>query len=146
MEIRILEVADIGAIHALATEAESEGFRFVTRLLNDLASGAAQLETESEFFKGIFDRDSLVALGGITPDPYIDDHQVGRVRHVFVTRAYRGRGVGRLLMRSIEAQASGRYRRLRLRTDSAAAAAFYERLGYARVTQESATHERTCQA
>jgi GNAT superfamily N-acetyltransferase len=51
---------------------------------------------------------------------------------MYVAPEMRGSGVGRRLVRALEARARRHFAVLRLRTDTADAAAFYERLGYAR--------------
>ena len=142
METRTLTPADVSIIRDLSRVAEAEGFRFVTRFADECANGGVQLDSPGEYFCGVFEEGDLVALGGVTPDPYVDDAGVGRVRHVFVRPEFRARGVGRMLVDTLEARAQNRYTRLRLRTDRAAAAAFYERLGYRAISNDSATHER----
>jgi GNAT superfamily N-acetyltransferase len=142
LETRTLTFADLSIIRGLSQLAEAEGFGFITRFADDCANGSVQLDAPGEYFYGDFDNDDLVALGGVTPDPYVHDASVGRVRHVFVRPEFRARGVGRALVDTLEARAQNRYARLRLRTDTAAAARFYERLGYHVVSNVSATHER----
>ena len=142
METRTLTPADLSIIRDLSRVAEAEGFRFVTRFADECANGGVQLDSPGEYFCGVFEEGDLVALGGVTPDPYVDDAGVGRVRHVFVRPEFRARGVGRMLVDRLEARAQNRYTRLRLRTDRAAAAAFYERLGYRAISNDTATHER----
>jgi GNAT superfamily N-acetyltransferase len=144
--LRPLRATDLPALAALADAAEAEGFRFVTRFLADFERGAVRLGAPTEFFFGGYDGDTLVALGGITPDPYVADRGVGRLRHVYVARAYRRHGVGRALVTALERRGQGVYERLRLRTDTAAAAQFYERLGYQRVVDPTATHARALRA
>ena len=142
METRTLTPADLSIIRDLSRVAEAEGFRFVTRFADECANGGVQLDSPGEYFCGVFEEGDLVALGGVTLDPYVDDAGVGRVRHVFVRPEFRARGVGRMLVDRLEARAQNRYTRLRLRTDRAAAAAFYERLGYRAISNDTATHER----
>ena len=142
MEIRPLTFANLELVRDLAQRAESEGFKFVTRFADECASGSVQLDAPGEYFCGVFDEGDLVALGGVTPDPYIDDASVGRLRHVFVRPEFRARGVGRMLVATLESRAGKRYARLRLRTDTVAAAHFYERLGYHAISSDSATYER----
>src|SRR5262245_57996594 len=118
MLIRPLAAQDTAWLQRLAEEAQDEGFQFVTRFLADLAAERAALDTEHEFFLGAFDADQLVGFGGVTPDPYIDDPTVGRVRHLFVRVWARRSGIGRSLVRALEDRAAPVYQRLRLRTNS----------------------------
>ena len=142
MLIRPLAAPDTAWLERIAEEARDEGFQFVTRFLADLAAERAALDTQREFFLGAFESDELVGFGGVTPDPYIDDATVGRLRHLFVRPAARRLGIGRSLVRALEDRAAPIYQRLRLRTNTHAAARFYERLGYDRSIESNSTHSR----
>jgi GNAT superfamily N-acetyltransferase len=140
--IRSLDAADVPTLRVLATEAEAEGFAFLTRFLADLARDRVRLDAPTEFFLGALLDGRIVAVGGVTRDPYTDDATVGRLRHLYVRAGARRQGVGRALVRSLEARARGGYGRLRLRAGTAAAARFYDALGYRRVSESAATHAR----
>ena len=118
--------------------------QFLTRFVGDLRASAAALDTPREFFLGAMIDDRIIGVGGVTPDPYVDDPTTGRIRHLYVAAASRRRGVGAALMRALEARACQQYDRLRLRTDTRDAATFYERLGYVPVNHDTATHEGRC--
>lgn len=137
-----MQSGDLAAIEVLAREAESEGFRFVTRFLADVAARRTSFDGVDDFFLGAFDEQRLLALGGVTADPYLDDAATGRVRHVYVRRSARRQGVGGELVRALEARAWLRYRRLRLRAENPSAARFYEQLGYTATDEPNATHTR----
>lgn len=138
--IRPLTRDDADQIRTLADASAREGFRFVGRFLEEMAADF-MFDGRRQYFLGVF-ADRLVAIGGVTPDPYIDDPSVGRIRHVYVTADARRSGVGRALMTALEARAMDSYAALRLRTDTAAAAAFYESIGYLRIDDATATHRR----
>lgn len=142
MPIRPLVQTDLPALHELALHAESEGFRFVRRLHGDLTLDHARTDASCECLVAHVDGDRLVAVGGVTPDPYVDDPRVGRLRHLYVRPEVRGTGIGRALVAHLEARAAGCFATLRLRTDTLAAARFYERLGYLSIESDSATHQR----
>lgn len=82
----------------------------------------------------------LVGVGGLNRDPYAQAPDVGRLRHLYVLRDSRRGGVGTLLVRSILQGAEAHFSLIRLRTDSADAAAFYTRLGFRPVEAPDATH------
>jgi GNAT superfamily N-acetyltransferase len=142
MTTRTLAIADHAALNELAALGETEGFRFIRRFVDDLTAGRVRPNNRCEFFLGVTAGDQLVGIGGVTPDPYLQDPLVGRLRHLYVRPGHRGAGVGRLLVAQLEARAEHCYAFLRLRTDTAAAARFYEQLGYEPVTTATATHQR----
>jgi GNAT superfamily N-acetyltransferase len=134
---------DLSALDPLIVEGEAEGFRFLQRIPREAAADPAYLNSARTVVIGVFDRAQLIAVGGLTPDPYLEDDSVGRVRHVYVARAWRRQGVGRLLLQALTTRARSIYVRLRLRADTAAAAVFYESLGFQPIAEDTATHALT---
>jgi len=82
----------------------------------------------------------LVGIGGLNRDPYAQDPGIGRLRHVYVTKTARRRGVGASLVRRILAHAAPHFSIVRLRTLSPDAAAFYAHLGFQQASEADATH------
>ena len=141
--IRALTPDDVDDVETLASIARSEGFCFLDRLLADLRAPACELTAPGQFYLCVVNEDAVVGVGGVTPDPYLDNPAIGRVRHVYIHPTHRRSGYGRLLVREIEARARDTYSVLRLRTDTAAAARFYEALGYSAISDSTATHARS---
>ena len=140
--VRPLADTDLAALEPLVAESEADGFRFLRRLRDDWLAGRARTDAADEWFLGVFDGGALVAVGGVTPDPYAADARVGRVRHLYVARAHRRRGIARRLLAELEGRARGVYDLLRLRTDTAEASRFYESAGFTPSASDSATHLR----
>ena len=140
--MRRLASSDVDALRTLAAASEAEGFRFLARFVRELADGTVTLGERQDYFLGVFDHGELLAVGGVTPDPYTDRRDTGRIRHVYVAPSFRRTGIGRMLMAALEEHACSSYAVLRLRTDTAAAAQFYEALGYERTSEPNATHRR----
>lgn len=142
--VRVLDPFPATQIGTLVDESTREGFRFVRRLVDDHASGHVRFDGPGEVLLGVYEGPELVAVGGVTRDPYGgDDASVGRVRHVYVHPAHRRGGVGAALMAALEAHARGRFRALVLRTDTDGAARFYAALGYRPLPPGgTATHRR----
>lgn len=83
----------------------------------------------------------LVGVGGLNQDPYMDDPQVGRIRHLYVSPDVRGIGVGRALVEALVDHARGRFTRVRLRTTRPGVSAFYLGLGFEETPDEDdSTH------
>lgn len=139
MELRRIDTLD-DAIAPLVIEAAGEGFRFMRRLEDEWQSGANRFQSAGEFMLGAHADGRLIAVGGLNVDPYAAAEGIGRVRHVYVARDARRSGVGAMLVRRIMADATPTFSVLRLRTDTAEAAAFYERLGFQPTTEPAATH------
>jgi ribosomal protein S18 acetylase RimI-like enzyme len=130
-------------LSALADEAQSEGFGFVHRLISDFNSGSNRFDRTGERLLGAFWSDELVGICGLNRDPYTDRHDVGRLRHLYVRKGDRHRGIGAALVEQLLKGASPPFSLIRLRTNTAEAAAFYERLGFKAVGERTATHART---
>ncbi|MDU8498100.1 GNAT family N-acetyltransferase [Pseudomonas syringae] len=123
----------------LEKEAVAQGFRFVTRLIDDWESGNNRFDAQGECLMGAFLNDDLVGIGGVSRDLRTRSN-AGRLRRVYIAGSYRGQGIGRILVDRLESQASRHFRVLRLFTDTSSGSAFYARCGFQRVDEDDATH------
>jgi GNAT superfamily N-acetyltransferase len=125
----------------LLAEAEAGNGAFLLRLRDEWLSGALRFEGEGEILVGAFDGEDLVGVAGISHDPYAPAQGLGRVRHVYVLQARRGRSVGRLLLQALIEHARGRFDTLRLSArDRAVATRLYESLGFVPCEDIKQTH------
>jgi GNAT superfamily N-acetyltransferase len=118
------------ALALLVAESEGEGWRFVRRLADEWAAGTNRFDRPGEALFAAWADGELVGVCGLNADPYTADPAVGRVRRLYVLRAFRGRGMGRRLVRAVIQSARARFQSLRVRTESAAAGRLYEQLGF----------------
>jgi len=118
------------AFSALLAESEREGLSLLRRLADEWASGANRFDRPGEALFGAWMGPELVGLGGLNVDPYAGTDRAGRVRHLYVRPAARGRGIGERLVTEIVEAARGRFESLRLRTANPGAARLYERMGF----------------
>ena len=125
---------------ALASAAAGEGFGFLERMQGDWTSGKNCFSAPGEYLVGIMAPEGLVAVGGLNKDPYAIEATTGRLRHLYVAVPYRRCGIGRALVNTLLSQAGSYFHRVRLRTDSAEAAAFYESYGFQPTREPDATH------
>jgi len=125
-------------IARLAAEGRVEGFRFVDRLIEEWSSGENRFAAPGERFLCLYEGSELVGFGGLNADGVLAEPGVGRVRHVYVAAAARGRGHGGRLVREIIRTARPVFHRIRLRTRQAAP--FYESLGFVPSEEPEATH------
>ena len=144
MTLRIEEIRYSEAAFApLLAEAEGAGGAFMLRVRDEWVSCVQRFDGPGEFLLGAFSGDRLVAVGGVSRDPYRPQPGLGRVRHVYVLQELRRHGVGRMLMEAIIGKARTDFAVLRLRTRSAGAAALYESLGFERYAGDDETHRLT---
>lgn len=129
---------DIRRIHelpqdfaALMTEASQDGHLFLQKMKDEWTSGKNRFSLNAEALFGAFnDNKDLVAIGGVNIDPYLDDPDIGRVRHVYVSSNYRGRGLGKQILQKIETHSLSRFEILRLKTHNPKSVGFYISLGF----------------
>ncbi len=128
-------------IDPLLTASEAEGFQFIRRVVDEWESGANRFTGKGEALLGAFLDGRLVAVCGLSRDPYLDEPTVGRLRNLYVLPECRGRQIGTALARRVSELARSSFRILRLRAATEQAAALYERLGFTATTeQENCTH------
>jgi len=125
---------------SLTEAAAAEGFTFLERMQNEWDTGKNRFSVAGEYIVGVSLGDDLIAIGGLNKDPYAIEATTGRLRHLYVTAAHRRRGIGRALVDTLLSQAGSYFHRVRLRTDSAEAAAFYEAYGFQPTREPDATH------
>ena len=132
MEVAVAHLGDMpaNAFVSLVAESEREGWRFVGRLADEWAAGTNRFDQPGEALFIARVGGLIIGVCGLNADPYTADVATGRVRRLYVLPAYRGRGIGGQLVRSVLAAAAGRFRRLRVRTESLEASRLYQRLGF----------------
>ena len=131
-------------IDPLVVEARANGDDFVDGLIERWLSGENRFAGPGEALFMAWRSDGgttqLCGLAGVGRDPYLNDPAIARLRHVYVGRAFRRQGIAEHLVLTCLAHADGHFPTIRLRTENPAAARIYERLGFAPVENESATH------
>ncbi len=114
----------------LCDMARGEGFGMLDRLVTGFKTEANTFTRRGEALFGAAQDGKLVGIGGLNIDPYFDEPDVGRLRHLYVHPDYRCIGVGRRLNAEIERAAKGYFGKLQLFTSSKSASHFYEALGF----------------
>lgn len=141
MTIETMSSIDWQEFDRLLSESASQGFAFLKRFRYDWESGLNRFNARGE---GLFCARSggrLIGLCGLNADPFVSDPRIGRLRHVYVLERYRRRGAGEALVHHALQSARPHFDLITLRTDMPSAAAFFEALGFVRVTgQPSTTH------
>jgi GNAT superfamily N-acetyltransferase len=126
-------------MEVLRAEAPSAGFRFIEKLVNEWDERQS-LRSARRDFGGRFSNGQLVAVGGLNIDPYTEDITVARLRHIYVLKNVRRRGVASNVARYLLDAARTSFDSVRLFTDTAEAATFSDALGFAPAKSTHATH------
>jgi GNAT superfamily N-acetyltransferase len=144
MDIHDLTPPPWSLLDPLIKESQGEGFAFLVRLKQEYLTGQERFDGPGEVLLGAFEGAELIAVCGLTRDPYSHDPTIGRVRHLFVSKGFRRRKLGRALLLEIVDRAKGRFSKLTLRTDTDRAASFYESMSFDKVSNsDSCTHQYT---
>ena len=130
---------DEPSFETLITEATSQGHGFVGRFAARWKSGEFLFKQPGEKLLALRDNGKIIAFGGVCFDPYNDDLTAGRLRHLYVLRAWRGKNCGKILVEAL-VQPPHPFSVIRLRTDEIAAC-FYENLGWVKTDASNATHQ-----
>ncbi|MGA4719704.1 GNAT family N-acetyltransferase [Fictibacillus nanhaiensis] len=120
-------------ITRLLIQSKEEGFRFVERLVNDYKNGSNTFTNEGEALFGAFTQNSeLIGICGLNKDPYSNQGKIGRLRRFYISKTYREKGVGRLLLNRVICEAKLHYRIIVLHTDTELADNFYTSNGFSK--------------
>ncbi len=132
---------DTEGIDALIDESIEEGYRMLRRLRENWDAGVDRFEGPGEILVGAWLDNVPVGICGRNIDPFADDPTAGRVRHLYVARDHRQKGVGKALVRFITEGAPGFFKFLNVRAPPQAYE-FYEHLGFAPVLENSTVTHR----
>ncbi|HEY9000390.1 MAG TPA: GNAT family N-acetyltransferase [Mucilaginibacter sp.] len=144
-DVKLIEFTDLNftMIYGLVHEAKHNRHDFIQRTIDDWNSGANKFDKPGEKLWGLVSGSELIGIGGLNRDPYTEDTNTGRVRHLYVLQAYRRKGYATLLMNVIINNARAYFTSLRLFTDNPTAAGFYEQLGFQNVNSYKVSHMLT---
>ena len=138
-EIRRVDFSD-ALFETMLAEAKAGDGRFLERLRQEWIEGRVRYDGPGECLLGALFENQLIAVGGVCADPYEPVAGLGRIRHVYVLRAHRGRGLGRKIVERLLRAATAQFDVLRLKTENPRAAALYESLGFERSEFGHETH------
>jgi len=141
IEIKKIIHSNLCLLKNLAVEAQSEGYNFVQRAVDEYKSGMNDFSKKGEILFGIFISNLCIGIGGLNVDPYIKDPSVGRIRHVYISQNHRRKGFATLLLKKIIRIAGKHFEILRLFTDIPNASSFYESLGFVQSNGIKVTHK-----
>ncbi len=130
----------IQQLSPLAKNAKEDGYNFVQRTIDEWNSGINKFDLKNEVLYGVKINNDIVAIGGCNQDPYVMNERIGRIRHVYVHKDFRGLGLSTMLMDKVLDFAKERYPIIRLSTNNPVAAMIYENYGFTREFDKKQTH------
>ncbi|MEK3888008.1 GNAT family N-acetyltransferase [Bacillus sp. FSL K6-3431] len=123
-----LQIIDI---EKLLEESELEGYRFLSRLVDEYKDGKNTFSMPGEALFCIRNVDeNVIAIGGVNQSPFSDVTQVARLRRFYVLSEARRQGAGSLLLKEIIDHSRTYFNELTVRTESSKADAFYRSNGF----------------
>jgi len=138
--LRVVDITpDARGFEALSLDCERQGHRMLQRFAQNWRNGTNRFDQPGERVFGAYDGDRLVGVCGRNRDPFDDFARAGRVRHLYVSSADRGTGLGRVLVQRVIEGADQWFDYLNTNCQPEAAS-FYEHLGFAPVTAMKITH------
>ncbi|MBO1583101.1 GNAT family N-acetyltransferase [Bacillus sp. XF8] len=137
---QIESLSQVGITH-LVEESKKEGFNFLIKLVNEYRNKTNTFNKKGECLYGVFQDEVLIGIGGINQDPYMKAKVVGRLRRFYISKAYRRKGIGNLLLRKILSDAKEHFQTVVLYTDTKQASQFYISNGFMKSEgYQGATH------
>lgn len=130
----------VQGIEQMQAEAQKEGYRFLDTLVSEWITGENRFDAVGEALCGYLGNGTLIAIGGLNRDPFLQDINVGRIRRLYVRKAWRNNGIGSALLDTLLDLARRNFGTVRLRAASPQAARLYERKGFAPILNATATH------
>jgi GNAT superfamily N-acetyltransferase len=140
LEIKKIKSSDLSFLRDLAVEAQSEGYNFVQRAIDEWKCNINDFSKKGEVLFGIFISNLCIGIGGLNVDSYIENPSVGRIRHVYISQKHRRKGFATLLLRKIITSARNHFEILRIYTANPSTSPFYESLGFVESKGVKVTH------
>jgi len=126
---KIIDLSQLDITH-LIKESKEEGFHFIPKLVNEYKSKTNTFSKMGECLYGIFHEDTLIGIGGLNQDSYTKTETIGRLRRFYISKAYRRKGLGNLLLKRILSDAREHFQIVVLYTDTERASQFYTSNGF----------------
>ena len=133
MKNRVERVDDLNLvdISRLIKESEAEGYRFLSRLVDDYQDGTNIFNKQGEALFIIRNEEGeIVAIGGVNQSPFTDSEQAARLHRFYVLDKARRQGIGSLLLKEIINHSRSAFTVMTVRTESSKADAFYRANGF----------------
>jgi GNAT superfamily N-acetyltransferase len=132
----------VESMTGLVDAASKEGHTFVLRLLSEWNSGKNRFKDRGETFLLAWDKGVVVGMVGLLRESAGGGKGMGRLVHLYVTPANRGRGIGRELCKRALSFAPKTFSNVVVKAPSGPALRVFEGQGFVRVFgRPNHTHE-----
>jgi len=117
-------------IEHLVHESLQEGYQFVKKLVSEFTDATNRFDKPGEALYIAMYAEQIVGVCGLNQDPYLQQSNIGRVRHLYVSQPFRQKGIGKLLLLRVIQDARPHFNILTLRTSNPIADHFYRSIGF----------------
>ncbi|KPU56114.1 GNAT family N-acetyltransferase [Bacillus wiedmannii] len=114
----------------LVQESKEEGFNFLIKLISEYENKINIFNKTGECLYGIFQGEKLIGIGGLNEDPYTENNKIGRLRRFYISKNYRRKGLGNLILNRLLLHAEKYFKVVVLHTDSKQGDVFYNANGF----------------
>ncbi|MES5939053.1 MULTISPECIES: GNAT family N-acetyltransferase [unclassified Bacillus cereus group] len=114
----------------LVQESKDEGFNFLIKLISEYENKINTFNKTGECLFGIFQGEKLIGIGGLNKDPYTENNKIGRLRRLYISKDYRRKGLGNLLLNRLLLHAEKYFKVVVLHTDTKQGDVFYNANGF----------------
>ena len=129
---------------ALRSESLAQHFNMLRRLAENWQSGKNRFSAPGEKLLGAFVGGQLVGVCGLNVDPFSPQLRTGRIRHLYISDAFRRRKIGQQLLAAVITHSGTWFDFLNTHAPPSAWP-FYESLGFRPVYDEPrVTHRLFC--
>lgn len=129
---------------ALRSESLSQHFNMLRRLAENWQSGKNRFSAPGEKLLGAFVAGQLVGVCGLNIDPFSPQLRAGRIRHLYISDAFRRQNIGQQLLVAVITHSGTWFDFLNTHAPPSAWP-FYESLGFRPVYDEPrVTHRLFC--
>jgi GNAT superfamily N-acetyltransferase len=127
----------------LCATSQAEGFAMLRRLEQHWQDGSNRFNKTGEILLATWSGDELAGIGGLNQCPFDTHPQAARLRHLYISPAFRRQKMGLALVNALEAHARlAGFHHLNTHAPETAFA-FYQQLGFIPVAgQERLTHQK----
>lgn len=115
----------------ILAESKAQGYGMIERLIREWQESVTNFSGENEVYFGYENRGRLLGVCGINEEPYLKVSKYGRLRHLYVLKDFRNKGIGKALVEKTIEFAKNHFDLITLLAPKDGSAdAFYKRIGF----------------